>query len=123
MVYKIGFKRSLLISLVCMSVCLALPIGAPAQTGTPNLILAEKARDIEDWDTAIVHFTKTIETGETKGNLLLHAMTYAHRCQAYFNKNKFDLAIADCDKAIEIKPDMGYVYHLRGSSLRRTGKF
>lgn len=109
-------------SVLLFGLILLSSVAAAAQTGTPNLILAEKARDVEDWDTAITYFTKSIEAGEGKGNVMIAAVTYAHRCQAYFNKDKFDLAIADCDKAIEIKPDLGYVYHLRASSLRRTGK-
>jgi lipoprotein NlpI len=93
-----------------------------AQNSYPNLKLAHTALDADDWDAAIKHLTAAIQADEAKGNVTIAAGVYKYRCQAYFNKEKFELAISDCDKSIEIKPDDSTVYHLRAASLGRIEK-
>ena len=111
---------------IVLKILLILVIGFPtvavAQIGTHNLIRAEEFRKQSDWDNAIVYYTKSIEADEANGDVFLTAISYGHRAQAYFNKENFDQTILDCNKALEFKVDIGWVYHLRGSSLSRKSR-
>ena len=93
-----------------------------AQIGTPNIIKGEEARKIGDWDNAILYFTQAIEADEANGNVELGKIVYGGRAQGYFNKEDFNRAITDCNKAIEFKADVFYLYTLRGSSYGRIGQ-
>ena len=93
-----------------------------AQNSYPNVKLALTAVDTEDWDAAIKYLTQAIDTDEAKGNVIIAARIYRSRCHAYFQKHKYELAISDCDKSIEIKADDPEVYNLRASSLSRLEK-
>ena len=92
-----------------------------AQT-TPNIIKGEEARKNDDWDNAILYFTKAIEADEANGNVELGQIVYGGRAQGYFNKKDFVHAIADLNKAIEFKADVFYLYTLRGSSYGSIGQ-
>ena len=41
---------------------------------------------------------------------------------AYYDKGDYDRAIADYDKAIQLKPDYAAAYYCRGLALKGQGK-
>ena len=42
------------------------------------------------------------------------AETFAFRGEAYYRTEEYDLAIADCNKAIELNPKLAPAYRTRG---------
>lgn len=50
-------------------------------------------------------------------------MLYSNRSAAYAKSNKYDLALKDAEKTIEIKPDWSKGYSRKGSALSYLGKY
>jgi DNA invertase Pin-like site-specific DNA recombinase len=47
---------------------------------------------------------------------------YVHRAEVFVDRGEYDRAIADCDKAIRVKPDEFRGYDLRGLLFEKTGE-
>ncbi|MGH6907325.1 MAG: tetratricopeptide repeat protein [Aestuariivirga sp.] len=72
-------------------------------------------------DLRIQGCTAIIDAGtDTAGNL---GVAYNNRGNAYSNKNEYDLAIADYDKAIALNPEYAEAYNNRGNAYYRKGKY
>ena len=65
---------------------------------------------------AIQHYTKAIE-------LLPTHVLYSNRSAAYCGMKKYDDALADATKCIEMKPDWGKGYGRKGAALHGLGNF
>ena len=46
---------------------------------------------------------------------------FANRCNVYNKRGEYDLAIADCDKSIELDPKYGYAYLKRSEAHAGKG--
>lgn len=49
-------------------------------------------------------------------------MAYDNRAHAYNKKGQYDLAIADCDKAIELDHELAGAYYNRRLAYKEQGK-
>ena len=70
----------------------------------------------EKWDEAIADLSQFIEATND-------AAAYVNRGYAYNEKNEYDLALADYNKAIELKPNYENVYNNRGSAYKGKGEY
>jgi len=71
-----------------------------------------EALDKKNWDAVIQYTSEIVEN-----DLALSA-----RCEAYANKGLITEAIADCDKAIKMNPNLARAYNNKGYSLEMSGK-
>ena len=72
-------------------------------------------------DLAIKYFTRCIDAGDvTKKNL---ARAFYIRGNAYYSKSEYDLAIADYDAAIRLKPDNANAFGNRGTAYYVNGQY
>ena len=70
-------------------------------------------------DTRIAACTALIQSGrETTANLVL---IYVNRGVAYNRKGLYDLAIADANAALRLRPDFGNAYGVAGTAYRHKG--
>lgn len=80
----------------------------------------------EDYDGAIDRFTTAIAQSDVPDQMVSPADIYIYRGNAYYYKagvNDIDRAIADFNKAIEIKPDDAYAYGNRGTLHYYKGEY
>jgi len=82
---------------------------------------AEKALGNEqfkqgNYEQAIVHFSKAIDLGAT------HVL-YSNRSACYCGLRKYQEALSDADKCIEMSPSWGKGYGRKGAALHGSGKF
>jgi tetratricopeptide (TPR) repeat protein len=68
-----------------------------------------------EFATAVKSFSHAIEVKSSSDN-------YLQRAMAYRKLNKFTLALADLDKAIQMNPKIGEAYFQRGQILRDSGE-
>ena len=71
-----------------------------------------EAEQENKWDDAIAYYNEIILSRPVDDLILADAHYY--RGYAYENQRKDDLAIADYNEAIELKPDAAPIYHNRG---------
>jgi tetratricopeptide (TPR) repeat protein len=71
----------------------------PADDGNQGLAALQQG----DNDTAIKLFTRALNSGQMRGDDLEFA--YANRGKAYLNKADYSSAVADLDRARQMKPD------------------
>lgn len=76
-----------------------------------------KAFKAKDYEGAVKHFTAAIEA-EPKNETY-----YSNRSAAYIKLEKYDLALADGDKCVELKPEWGKGYTRQGSALFMKGDY
>jgi tetratricopeptide (TPR) repeat protein len=69
-----------------------------------------------NYDQAIVHFTRAIEMSPT------HVL-FSNRSACYCGLRKYDDALADSSKCIEMKGDWGKGYGRKGAALHGLGRF
>lgn len=67
-----------------------------------------------NFDAAIAKFTESINIRET-------AVAYLQRGNAYTNQGRFEQALADWSKAIQLDPNLGEAYTARGTYYRVHG--
>lgn len=86
---------------------------------------ADDADDKKDYPKAVALYTEIINSAGFKQYLdkKLQAKTYYNRGCVYSDQGKFDLAIADYTKAIELKTDLEEAYNNRGNAYAAQGKF
>lgn len=72
------------------------------------------------WNAGIEAMTKVIDNPKTSKDILANA--YADRGSCYANKKMTDEAIADFNKALELKPDLLGAHYERGRALAMKGK-
>jgi len=78
--------------------------------------LGTKAFQAGNYSEAIQHYTKAIELGPT------HVL-YSNRSAAYCGLQKYDEALTDATKCIEMKADWGKGYGRKGAALHGLGRF
>jgi len=73
--------------------------------------------EFQDLHLAIAHLTRAIDLmpGEVEPRV--------YRSIVYVHQNKFELALEDCDALIEMQPDVGTGYGVRGRVLQMQGEF
>lgn len=76
-----------------------------------NAALAENK-----FEDAIKYYTEAINLDNTN-----HVL-YSNRSAAYAKANKYDLALKDAEKTVEIKPDWAKGYSRKGSALAYLGR-
>jgi tetratricopeptide (TPR) repeat protein len=70
-------------------------------------------------DDAIAEFTRSLELGATDGAT---SQVLNLRAEAYANEGRFDLALRDRDRVIELDPGSSAAYYNRGNTLLLSGK-
>jgi len=83
--------------------------------------LGGEAAHKETVEGMITDLTPEIDSGRLAEDQLVRAL--AVRCWAYYEKDLFDLAVADCNRVLASRPDHGTALLLRASSYIRQGKF
>ena len=71
----------------------------------------------KNFDKAIELYTAALTTTPDDHTI------YGNRAMAYMNTGKYDEALKDGEKCIELKPDWGKGYHRKGAALHKLGKF
>jgi len=74
-----------------------------------------------DWDGAIARFNDALTQTEERVGVLGQEVIYFYRGNAYHYKDECDLAIADYDRAIELRPDYAEAYNNRGNAYAHKG--
>lgn len=69
-----------------------------------------------NFEEAIKYYTEAINLDS--GNHVL----YSNRSAAYAKANKYDLALQDAEKTVQLKPDWGKGYSRQGAALSFLGK-
>lgn len=82
-----------------------------------TVLLAERG----DYGLAIRRFTQAIDSGELSQENL--SIAYYNRGNAWSNKGKYNRAIADYTKAIEIDPEYADAYHKRALAWKKKGNY
>ena len=100
--------------LIC-SALLMLGCANPVLTYVEHLEQGRTYGDQQQWDEAIVQYTKAIELDPEL------AEAYNNRGIAYGQKGESDNAIADFDKVIELDPERVEAYNLRGIAYKNKG--
>lgn len=78
---------------------------------------AELALEAGDSAKALDYFTKAIMTGAAS------ALLFTKRGELLLRERRPRAAIADCAAAIEVNPDCGKAYRVRGTAYRRLGNW
>ena len=92
--------------------------------GMSALELAKKAEtffDNKQYDEAIEYNTKALETGEL--SVVNRTVVYTNRGIAYGNKQQYDRAIEDFNKAIELDPRDDIAYYNRGRAYENKQQY
>jgi len=76
-----------------------------------------------DWDGAIARFSDALSQTEEHVSALNQNAIYCYRAVAYYFKGDYDLAIADYDRAIELRPDYVEAYINRGTTYISKGDY
>jgi tetratricopeptide (TPR) repeat protein len=74
-----------------------------------------------DFDAVIMFTTEALKTGKLP--LPMQARAYRNRGDAYFGKERYNLAIADFSAALAIVPDVDDTLNRRGVAYTETGQF
>jgi tetratricopeptide (TPR) repeat protein len=99
-----------------VSICLALALGVTSAAAG----VAEDCMQSEDHDLTIKACGELLE--KYKLDDTNKAVVYYNRGNAHDAKKSYPAAIADYDKAIELKPDLRPAYYNRGRALRINGQ-
>ncbi len=101
---------------IMLLICSALLMLGCANPALEHLEQGNTYADQEQWDEAIVQYTKAIELDPEL------ALAYNNRGWAYNETGQWDLAIADCNKAIELDPELAMAYYNRGTAYDYKGE-
>ncbi len=71
----------------------------------------------QDAEKALACMTKAIELNATL------AKSWVNRAAVYFQRKEYDLALADCDKSIELDPVQWWAFEWKGLVLEGQGKY
>ena len=72
-------------------------------------------------DEQVKGCTEAIRSGRWSGKNL--AWAYGNRCIAYKDKEMYERAMTDCDRALELDPRDDHVYNTRGAIYHLTQKY
>lgn len=75
----------------------------------------------ENWNEAISAYTKAIKCGDGKHKQL--GTFYKNRAAAYLKVEKFETAIGDCNKALELEPNDPKALFRRAQAKEQLGRF
>lgn len=70
----------------------------------------------KNFDKAVEHYTQAISENPSDHTI------YGNRSASYHNLKKFNEALADGEKCIEIKPDWGKGYQRKAMALHALGR-
>ena len=70
---------------------------------------------------AIAACTRAIRSGRYNGQGL--AVLYANRCAAHIKKGETDLALSDCNQAIQLDPKNAMAFHNRAAGYSAKGDY
>lgn len=93
-------------------------LGAMAQTASEYFDKGADAYKAKNYGESIAFFTKAIELGYSPS-----AYAYDYCGCSKYNLGRYEEAIKDCSKAIELKPDYPNAYYNRGISKNVLGKY
>ncbi len=77
----------------------------------------------KDWDGAIVRLTAALESVKVPPKALDPSAIYFYRGNAYYYKGEYDRAIADCNQALQLNPNLAEAYHNRGVAYGTKGEY
>jgi tetratricopeptide (TPR) repeat protein len=104
-----------------MTLAAALPV-TPAAAVTQNEIDACVNRNHNfSLDQQVNGCTESIRSGRWSGKNL--AWAYGNRCIAYKDKEQYERAMVDCNRAIELDPRDDHAYNTRGAIYHLTKKY
>lgn len=119
--------RFVVLTLVAFLAVSAAPVMAAkkAAMSEEKQIAATYAKGVEmvnhrKWDAGIEALTKVIDNPKTSKDIVANAL--ANRGAAYANKKMYAEAMADFNKAVEIKPDLQNALYERARVLAMQGK-
>lgn len=95
----------------------AAPAWADARADFQTAFAAKRAGNL---DQAIRFYTKVIESGEFSGKNL--AITYYNRGDVYDDQRRFNRAIADYTRAMELRANYADAYGNRGVTYEKMGR-
>lgn len=129
----LALALSLALVPVAMAAAAPAPAPAPAPAAASDAVAppvrfdwqgahkkAQAALAQHDYKTAIQLFTDIINSGRLPKNWV--APTYYMRGKAYRSSKKFDLAIADYQKAVEADPNMDIAFYEMGAAYQELNQ-
>ena len=105
--------------ILVLAVFLAFP-GAAVADALSDFFVAHKAYAQGNYDFAICYYTRAIQSGELSSEH--QAITFNNRGLAYYDKDEYDLAISDYDRAIELDGDYLFAFINRGNAYSKKGE-
>jgi lipoprotein NlpI len=95
--------------------------GAARADGYQDFNLGLAAQQHQDWDSAMAYFSRALSDPAFPQHL--RAAAYFDRGLDYTQKNQIDLALADINAAIQLKPDSVFGYTERGLIYASKSQF
>jgi tetratricopeptide (TPR) repeat protein len=120
-----GFTMSrIVISLFCLLTFGFLNVGSSfSQDALDPREVAKQLRDAGAFFHDQRRYKKAITAYSESLELVPNAMFYVERGNVWEDMGKLDEAIADCDRAIELKPTLYWAYSSRGSSYVKVKNY
>ena len=104
-----------------VAVLVSAPVVPARANAFTDFTAATAAKKAGNLDTAIRLYTRVIQSGEFSGNNL--AATHYNRANTYFAMRRFDHAIVDFTRAIELKPNYAFAYINRGTAYEEKRQY
>ncbi|HZR61819.1 MAG TPA: tetratricopeptide repeat protein [Xanthobacteraceae bacterium] len=99
----------------------ALPVAPAAAFSQRDTDACVNRSDSFSKDEQIKGCTEAIRSGRWSGKNL--AWAYGNRCIAYKDKEQYDRAMTDCNRAIELDPRDDHAFNTRGAIYHLTKKY
>ena len=110
-----------LLAAAAMTLATALPVAPASAYSQRDTDACVNKTNTFSKDEQISGCTEAIRSGRWSGKNL--AWAYGNRCIAYKDKEEYERAMADCDRAIELDPRDDHAFNTRGAIYHLTKKY